>query len=98
VATEGARYRPARHRGHRDDRLLKHIAVIQGHPDPQGRHYCHALAEAYATGAREAGHAVEMIDIAHLEFPFLRSRDDVEHGSVPDAIREAQAVSLITSC
>ena len=71
---------------------LKHIAVIQGHPDPQGRHYCHALADAYATGAREAGHAVEMIDIAHLEFPFLRSRDDAEHGSVPDAIREAQAV------
>ena len=71
---------------------LKHIAVIQGHPDAQGRHYCHALAEAYATGAREAGHAVETIDIAHLEFPFLRSRDDVEHGSVPDAIREAQAV------
>jgi putative NADPH-quinone reductase len=71
---------------------LKHIAVIQGHPDPQGRHYCHALADAYATGAHEAGHAVEMIDIAHLEFPFLRSRDDAEHGSVPDAIREAQAV------
>ena len=54
---------------------LKHIAVIQGHPDPQGRHYCHALAEAYATGAREA-----------------RSRDDVERGSVPDAIRDGQAV------
>ena len=71
---------------------LKHIAVIQGHPDPQGRHYCYALADAHATGAREAGHAVEMIDIARLEFPFLRSRADVEHGSVPDAIREAQAV------
>ncbi len=24
----------------------KRITVIQGHPDPDGKHFCHALAEA----------------------------------------------------
>jgi putative NADPH-quinone reductase len=70
----------------------KHIAIIQGHPDPHGQHFCHAVADAYAAGARAAGHTVDFIDVAHLEFPLLRSRDDLEHGPVPDAIRNAQAV------
>jgi putative NADPH-quinone reductase len=43
-------------------------------------------------GAREAGHEVETIDVARLEFPLVRSREDFEHGAVPDAIREAQDV------
>jgi putative NADPH-quinone reductase len=68
----------------------KHIAIIQGHPDPQGHHFCHALAEAYAAGAREAGHKVEVIDVARLEFPLLRSREDLEHAAVPEAIRQSQ--------
>ena len=33
-----------------------------------------------------------MIDVAHLEFPLLRSREELEHGSVPDTVREAQQV------
>ena len=72
--------------------LNKRIAVIQGHPDPQGRHFCHAVADAYVMGAREAGHEAETIDVARLEFPLLRSREDFEHGAVPGAIREAQDV------
>ena len=70
----------------------KHIAIIQGHPDPQGHHYCHALAEAYAAGAREACHEVEIIDVARLEFPLLRSRMDLERGSVPETIKQSQEV------
>jgi putative NADPH-quinone reductase len=68
----------------------KHIAIIQGHPDPLGRHFCHALADAYAAGARDAGHDVESIEVARLDFPLLRSRDDLERGSVPEAIRQVQ--------
>ena len=68
----------------------KRIAIIQGHPDPQGHHFCHALAEAYAAGAREAGHEVETIDVARLDFPLLRSRADLERGAVPEAIRRSQ--------
>jgi putative NADPH-quinone reductase len=74
------------------DVRTKRIAIIQGHPDPNGRHFCHALAEAYAAGARDAGYAVDSIEVAHLQFPLLRSRDDLERGPTPDAIGEAQAV------
>ncbi len=72
----------------------KHILIIQGHPDPEGHHFGHALAEAYAKGAVEAGHHVDLIIVATLDFPLLRSRDDLEHGTPPDCIREAQSAML----
>lgn len=34
------------------------IAIIQGHPDAGVKHFCHALAEAYADGARQSGYQV----------------------------------------
>ena len=68
----------------------KRIVIIQGHPDPEGQHYCCALAAAYAQGAAEAGHTIHNLDVAKLEFPFLRSRDD-QHGAPPNAIEQAQA-------
>lgn len=69
----------------------KRIAIIQGHPDPRGNRYGHALADAYVSGAGEAGHAVERIDVAKLDFPLLRSKEDWEGGAAPRAIREAQS-------
>lgn len=42
----------------------RHVVIVQGHPDPQHRHFCHALADAYASGAREAGHDVLTVDVA----------------------------------
>jgi putative NADPH-quinone reductase len=53
----------------------KHIAIIQGHPDHRGHHFGHALADAYAKGAHEGGHEIEVIDVAQLDFPLLRSRE-----------------------
>jgi putative NADPH-quinone reductase len=72
----------------------RQIVIIQGHPDPQGHHFGHALAEAYAKGATEAGHKIEVIDVAKLDFPLLRSREENEHGVPPEAIRQAQAAIL----
>jgi putative NADPH-quinone reductase len=66
------------------------IVVIQAHPDPAGGHLCHALAQAYADGAREAGHELRVIDVAHLDFPLLRSQQDWQTGQVPAALRPAQ--------
>ena len=66
------------------------IALIQGHPDPQGGHFSHALAEAYAQAAGEGGHEVRAIDVARLEFPLLRSAAEWESGAPPGAIRAAQ--------
>ncbi|MFC4159135.1 NAD(P)H-dependent oxidoreductase [Chitinimonas lacunae] len=68
----------------------KRIVLIQGHPDLGERHWCHALEAAYAEGAQAAGHEVERIDIATLQFPLLRSQYDWEHGSVPPALEEPQ--------
>jgi len=70
--------------------MTRHIAVIQGHPDPRGGHLGHALADAYAQGAAEAGHEVRRINVATLEFPVLRTKEDYEKGAPPDSIRECQ--------
>jgi putative NADPH-quinone reductase len=69
----------------------RHVAIIQGHPDPGGNHFGHALAEAYATGAHEAGHEIRFIDVATLDFPLLRNKKDLECGAPPEAIRQAQS-------
>ncbi len=66
------------------------IALIQGHPDPSGSRFLHRLAGAYASGAREAGHEVREIDVARLDFPLLRTKEDFEQGSAPASIRASQ--------
>lgn len=70
--------------------MTKHIAIIQGHPDPHGNHYLRALASAYAKSAGEAGHEIKIIDVATLDFPLLRSKEDFERGTPPEAIQQAQ--------
>ena len=69
---------------------MKHITIIQGHPDPEDKHFGHALAQAYREGAEAAGHEVRLIEVAKLDFPLLRSQEDFNQGSPPDAIRQAQ--------
>jgi len=70
--------------------MTKRIAIIQGHPDTGERHLCHALADAYAEGARTAGHEVRRIDAAALDMAVLRSKQDFETGEPPPDIRAAQ--------
>ena len=66
------------------------ILLIQGHPDNGQAHFCHALAQAYAEGAQEAGHEVRTIDVAALDFPLLRSQQEWEHGEIPAALVQPQ--------
>lgn len=68
----------------------KHIALIQGHPDPNPSHFGHALGEAYTKSAEIAGHEVKRIVVARLDFPVLRTREEWEAGAPPTAIRESQ--------
>ena len=70
--------------------MPKQIAIIQGHPDPQGRHFGHALAEAYALSARDAGHRVSLIEAAKLDFPWVHSKEEFEQGPPPASIQQAQ--------
>jgi putative NADPH-quinone reductase len=66
------------------------VAIIQGHPDPAGGHLCHALADAYATGAQAAGHTITRIDVAALEFPWLRTKEAFDSGALPTALVPGQ--------
>jgi putative NADPH-quinone reductase len=70
--------------------MTRRIVIIQGHPDPRGGHLGHALADAYAEGAQAAGHEVRRIDIATLDFPVLRSKEEYDKGAPPASIRGAQ--------
>ena len=70
--------------------MSRRIAIIQGHPDAGSRHLCHALADAYADGATEAGHEVRQIDVARLDFPILRTEADFHAGTPPLDIRAGQ--------
>lgn len=70
--------------------MPKQILIIQGHPDPQGGHFCHALADAYAEGALRAGHVVKRVAVADVEFPILRTRQEWESADLAPAIRDGQ--------
>ncbi len=72
--------------------MAKHIAIFQGHPDSTVRHFCHALADEYAKGAEDGGHDVMRIEVATLEFPLLRTKQDFERGQPPEAIKRAQDI------
>jgi putative NADPH-quinone reductase len=67
------------------------IVLIQGHPDATAPHLCNALAQSYADGATAAGHEVRHIDIATIDFPWLRSQHEWELGLLPAALKPAQA-------
>lgn len=69
---------------------MTRVLVLQAHPDAGAPHLCHALAAAYADGAREGGHEVRFVDIARLDFPLLRSPQAWEHEPVPPGLRQAQ--------
>jgi putative NADPH-quinone reductase len=66
------------------------ITLIQGHPDPRGGHFGHALADAYATYAADASHELRTIEVARLEFPLLRSAEEWKNRAAPPSIRQAQ--------
>jgi putative NADPH-quinone reductase len=70
--------------------VTRRIAIIQGHPDTREGHFCRALADVYAKSAAAAGHQVRVVEVAGLDFPMLRSKDDWERGSPVAAIRQAQ--------
>jgi len=69
------------------------ICIVQGHPDPGRPHLCHALADAYADGAKQAGHVVSEIRVADLAFDYLRSAEDFEAPPPPDVAREREKLA-----
>jgi putative NADPH-quinone reductase len=79
---------PARNR--KGEALSQRIAIIDGHPDPERSHFCHAAADAYRQGAEESGHEVRLFRLGDMEVPLLRSQREWENDPAPAGIRECQ--------
>ena len=56
--------------------MTKTICIVDGHPDPDPHHLIHALCDAYADGAASAGHTVERIGVAALDFPLMLTAEE----------------------
>lgn len=69
---------------------MTRILIIDGHPDGAGRHFIHALADAYAEGAAAGGHEVRRLLVGTLDFPILRSQAEWKDSAVPPDIAAAQ--------
>lgn len=70
--------------------MARRIAVIDAHPDPDTARLTHALAGAYADGAKESGHAVHVLRLAELQFPLLTSKRQWDSGKIPQVLERAQ--------
>lgn len=70
---------------------MTRILILDGHPDANPARFCHALADAYASGAIAGGHEVRRIRLCDLDFPTLTRRADWEGSVAPDAVATVQA-------
>ena len=52
------------------------VCIVQGHPHGTGKHLCHAIADAYADGARAARADVRRIDLGAMDIPLFRDPAD----------------------
>ena len=66
------------------------ILIINGHPDPDPDHFCHALCESYRAGAEEAGHDARALAVGAIDVPFIRNQADWRNGPLPEGIGHAQ--------
>ncbi|MFG6178137.1 NAD(P)H-dependent oxidoreductase [Halomonas sp. THAF12] len=74
--------------------MSSRILILQGHPDHCAEHLCHALADHYRRGAEKAGHEVAQLDIATLDVPLLRSRQEWQASMPSEPLAEAQRAIL----
>lgn len=70
--------------------VMRRVAIILGHPRGADS-LCGALAEAYAAGAREAGWAVESIDLSRLAFETDLRRADPRDQPLEPGLAAARA-------
>ncbi len=80
--------------------MTHHIVIILGYPDATKHHHGHALAEAYAEGARQAGHEIKTIAIAELDFPFIHRYEEFYEQEPLVLLKNARRSSagLVTLC
>ena len=67
------------------------ILILDGHPDSARERFCHALADAYAQGARSVGREVRIVSVADTRFEMLRTAADFAREPESAAILQARA-------
>ena len=72
--------------------MARRIAIIQGHPDPEGGHFCNALAVAYRDGAEAAGHHVDLIETGRMDLPYLCNKAQWDAPPTDEAVLEMQRI------
>lgn len=70
--------------------MSKKILILDGHPDPERSRFCHAVAEAYAQGALDAGDETRVITLAETDVVFVRNAAEFAAPAVAPAIVSAQ--------
>jgi putative NADPH-quinone reductase len=68
------------------------VCILQGHPDGRGRHLCHAIADAYADGAKLARARVRRIDLGSMDIPMLRDPADFGKPPIESVVAAQQAI------
>ncbi len=48
---------------------VKHVLIVNGHPDPGPARFCSALCAAYTEGAQASGHKTRRLDMGAVRFP-----------------------------
>lgn len=69
---------------------MRHITVVDGHPDPSEARLTHALSDRYVQAARAAGNEVRRINLSHTHVPVLRIAEDFYGAAAPESLRQAQ--------
>jgi putative NADPH-quinone reductase len=69
------------------------VCILQGHPHPNGVHFCHALGDAYAEGAKAARHEVSRFDLGAIDAPILHDPNDFLTPA-PPAVQDVQQAVL----
>ena len=69
--------------------MSRRVLIVVGHPDPSPDRFARALAQAYADGAKSAGHDVRRLDLAGLDIPLLQTRMEFETGGAPPVLARA---------
>ena len=73
--------------------MARKICIIDGHPDPAPDHLIHALCDAYSEGADAGRHAVERINIAALDLPYLTSQAEFDTPPEEPVLTEREKIA-----
>jgi putative NADPH-quinone reductase len=68
------------------------VCVLQGHPHGERKHLCHAIADAYADGAKSAGAKIKRIDLGAMDIPMLRDPADFGKPPIESVVAAQQAI------